>query len=180
MLREKAFGIQVRELCRRAEVSSPTFYRHYSSVDDAVQQIESELVVRFAARLGNLNDMQTGRALTQMLFYVARNQDYFELVLARGNVRVIVEMLNVLKPVLMRSWPNYGCAELARMWRTYCGAAVGVIVDWAKVGFKTAEIENYVRHLTVITENFGRWMRELGVMGIDGGDVCTEERWWRK
>ena len=131
LLGEKDFEfITVKEICHRAGVNRSTFYLHYETLGDLLDECCEWMVARFlgympqesdrvSLRLGDCPveepDFLTPRYLTPYLQFIADNRRLFTTVMKRGGALPIGRLrgklrANVLEPVLDR----YGVPEKDR------------------------------------------------------------------
>lgn len=71
--------ITVSEICARAEINRKTFYRHYRTIGDVIEELEDEILNEFSAimRTGNKSVLDVGAAIRDISAMVERRRDFF-------------------------------------------------------------------------------------------------------
>lgn len=71
--------ITVSEICARAEINRKTFYRHYRTIGDVIEELEDEILNEFSAimRTGNKSVLDVGAVIRDISAVVERRRDFF-------------------------------------------------------------------------------------------------------
>lgn len=78
LLGEKELSrISISELCRHAQINRKTFYRHYRSTADIIEELENSLLGELSAilRVGNNSIFDVGAVFRDISAAIEKNQD---------------------------------------------------------------------------------------------------------
>ncbi|BCN29182.1 TetR/AcrR family transcriptional regulator [Anaeromicropila herbilytica] len=137
MLRTRNINkISIKELCKIAGINRSTFYNHYGSQYDVLNEIAEEYIKSTSYTI--INDMAAGRhideCLTKVLQYMKDNLEFAKLVLDQGNydlishirislpqfnqmvIRNLPEDLDMDKKEAIASYVQYGTVRLLKEW----------------------------------------------------------------
>lgn len=76
--------ITITALCARAQVNRKTFYRHYRSISDVINEVEDEILGDFAEilRMSKTSVFDIGAVLSEISALISGNREYFANLLA--------------------------------------------------------------------------------------------------
>lgn len=137
MLRTRnIYKISIRELCQIAGINRSTFYNHYGSQYDVLNEIAEEYIQNTSYTI--INDIAAGKkiheCLTQVLQYMKDNLEFAKLVLDQENydlithikitlpqfnqmvIRNLPEDLDLEKKKAIASYVQYGTVRLLKEW----------------------------------------------------------------
>ncbi len=78
--------IGVSELCKEAGVNRSTFYAHYETITDLVEEIELEFLDQIPALNSELSDKQLIKELTVYTSFVREHPDAFNILVDNGYI----------------------------------------------------------------------------------------------
>lgn len=67
--------ISILELCKTADVNRNTFYAHYSTPEDVLNEIENELVEEFRKFMNISEDSRSADECTDPIYFLKKNKD---------------------------------------------------------------------------------------------------------
>ena len=87
--------ITIKELTQRAQINRKTFYLHYGSLDDLVEELQQEIAENFISRKVSYASMNDIRGLIRLFFEHAANMPLLhERLMCSGSYRPIWEKIN--------------------------------------------------------------------------------------
>lgn len=104
--------ITIKELTQRAKVNRKTFYLHYSSLDDLLEELQEKIADNFIRREVSYNSMEDIQDLIRLFFEHATTMPLLhERLMCSGSYRPIWEKIN--KRIMEhRRQTNRGCFGL--------------------------------------------------------------------
>lgn len=140
-LSERRINLRVQDLCHEANISSPTLYLHYRSLQEALSAYENYIIRSFGALLPKTK-MSREAIFIFLLHFIRRHYHYFCATLIQHNSWVLAQILHQLRPFLVRPTTSDKCYDL------YVGNLMTLIFCWGKhERFATTKIPIYVRKL---------------------------------
>lgn len=151
LLEHKDFAyITVKEICEKAGVNRSTFYLHYETIEDLLEESIQLIFDRFQAHMSMENEMVvqhlkdypgeelylvTPEYLTPFLTYIKHNKHLFELLMEKGTVLRMDEayhkmFTHVFTPILERF--HVPETERGYMMAYYIHGLMAVITEWLK------------------------------------------------
>ena len=124
LIKEKPLEkITVREIAERAEINKTTFYAHYETVYDLVDQLEQEAVAEVISQLNTAQGLLSSpRAFVKDIYtLLSKNQLCTEFFSAPAMAQFTAHLRNA-DPAL-RSCPARWCGPRARQWGSGTSAA---------------------------------------------------------
>lgn len=104
-------AITVKELCERADINRSTFYTHYNSQLDLLEQIEEELIADLNTYLNQYNFEKEEESLhmtEKLLEYVASKHDICHTLLSgNGDHSFEGRVMEVARPFLINNWMEH-------------------------------------------------------------------------
>ena len=95
---ERHVNLKTVEVCKLAQISSPTFYLHYRNCREALYSYEQKLESEFVAILPD--SPKRFAAFVALLSFVERNQSYFAVSFQKRDLYLLTKILLRLKPIL--------------------------------------------------------------------------------
>ena len=81
LMSEKALAkITISEICVRAKINRKTFYSHYRSADDVIEELENEVLNEFSAilRRGGESILDIGAAIRDISATIEQRREFFK------------------------------------------------------------------------------------------------------
>jgi AcrR family transcriptional regulator len=133
--------ISVKELCEEADINRSTFYAHYSSPDDLLEQVERELFRDLDAYLDGYSfkadEEESFKKLVMIFEYVAENAELCApLMSGNGDPGFQTEIMTLVQNQV-RDWHDAqaGDAELIEYMLTFCvNGSLGIVRKWLQSG----------------------------------------------
>ncbi len=101
--------ITVSELCACAEINRKTFYRHYRTIPDVIEELEGEILDEFAdiMRTSGGSVLDVGAVIRDISLIVMRRRDFFVSIMKRnsdlfGNGRIKEALRRTLMAALKK------------------------------------------------------------------------------
>lgn len=133
--------ITVSEIVERADITKPTFYYHYSDLNDLVKSIENEMIEELDSSLNEVKksgeDSIERYIATVMSFLKSKEDEYKILANAADLHYFITKIKKVLAKKLETSQFGFSQDETVREIQTVfiSGACVDVLLEYFKGGF---------------------------------------------
>lgn len=111
LMKEKPIDkITPTELCRRAEINRNTFYKHYYTTRDLLQEIEEEFSAQIVESLGaKLHQNDTLQLLQQICQIVLDKKEFCKILLsANGDAAFMQDVIMLGKSFILQSWEEMG------------------------------------------------------------------------
>ena len=87
--------ISIKELAQRAQINRKTFYLHYSSLDELLEELQEEIVNNFLKQKVSYGSMKDIRDLIRLFFEYAAHMSFFhERLICSGSYRPVWEKIN--------------------------------------------------------------------------------------
>ena len=87
--------ISVKELCERAMINRKTFYLHYESLDDLLQELQDRIAANFVQQEISYRSMEDMRRIIRTFFEVAASMPLLnERLLCSGSYRHVGDAIN--------------------------------------------------------------------------------------
>lgn len=87
--------ITIKELTQRAQINRKTFYLHYGSLDDLLEELQQEIVENFISRKVSYGSMKDIRSLIRLFFEHAADMPLLhERLMCSGSYMPIWEKIN--------------------------------------------------------------------------------------
>ena len=145
--------INVSELIQQIGINKATFYRHHRAACEIVEDYEQYILGKYDDLIKNIRVREgvgLRRIYYEMLIFVLQNREIFQMLIARKRLRVINEMVSMLKMDIINNIKLLENRE--RFFRVYVGEIVGLIEDWGIMGFKEMEIIKLLDNMMYLTE----------------------------
>lgn len=87
--------ITIKELTQRAQINRKTFYLHYASLDDLLEEFQEEIADHFISRKVSYSNMKDIRDLIRVFYEHAANMPLLhERIMCSGSYRPIWDKIN--------------------------------------------------------------------------------------
>jgi AcrR family transcriptional regulator len=150
--------ISVKELCEAADINRSTFYAHYESPTDLLEQVEGELLRDLGVYLDAYNYKenadQSAELVTRVFEYVAENAELCRTVLRENGSLVFQrELVQSIRTLVEREWADKQTVdgEMLEYILTFAASgSIGIVKKWLESGLKKspAEVATLVVNLT--------------------------------
>lgn len=124
-LTERRINVRPTEICKTAIITSPTFYAHCASSDEALRKYEQTLLNNFLAKLNEKGD-DPEIIFTILLSYIRHEKGYFTATIPNYNYWLLNELFKEIQPIITPHRPNDSRYDY------YVHKLTAVIVDWVK------------------------------------------------
>lgn len=138
LMREKPVDkITPTELCRRANINRNTFYTHYYSVKDVLEEIEADFADQIIDSLsGKFAPDQTMELLVGVCRIIYERMDFCEVLLSEnGDAKFLENVINMGKSVVLSGWREQGFrlsdAQMELFFAFIVNGSIAVIRKWA-------------------------------------------------
>lgn len=140
-LRERQVNLKVKDVCKSAHITTPTFYQHSASCDHALRRYEADLEREFR-QLVPKRCANKGLIFTILLNFVLRHQDYFRATTNSGDYWLIIRLFRFLRPRVT----SLGASE--QRFIIYCHTQIAIICCWVQIDhLAPAQINHYTHQL---------------------------------
>jgi len=140
-LANRNISTRVSYICKRINLSQPTFYLHHRNCNEALVSYENDLLQKFAHLL--LEDYNRIEIFTSLLFFIYQHCQYFRACFEGWNFYLIIKMLLELRPYLVS--PSVG----SKTYIFYMSSIIALLVWWGKTDhFSKEVIPEYIKQLT--------------------------------
>ena len=92
-------GLPVTQLCKTANVSTPTFYRHFKGVHDVVRAKDRKMNARLKRKVGDDSRLPTG--LVRAFDFVGKNNAYYVTNFLQQYERPFENLAHILNPKIL-------------------------------------------------------------------------------
>jgi AcrR family transcriptional regulator len=140
-------GITVKEICELAEINRATFYTHYTSPYDLLEQIEDELFDQMSTRVIKNFKEDTLTEVMELAFdIIAENIELCRVIFSEnGNKRFLDRVMQIARETTISSWkadfPRATENQMDYLFSFIISGAVAVIERWVRIGMKETPIE---------------------------------------
>ncbi len=141
LLRDKPISkITPTELCRRAGINRNTFYTHFQSAEDLLENVEEELFDKVKSSLDQITEEQNISSLIEEIcLAIAQNYELSHILLSEnGDPHFLTRLISLAHDQTMISWRSAGIradAALQEILYTYSvNGSVAVIREWVRQG----------------------------------------------
>lgn len=139
--------ISISEICTLASVNRNTFYAHYSSLKELLDEIESNLLESILSTLNgaNFENKQITDLMYKILECVKENKEMCSLLFTdKGDKDFLRTVLMFALPASVEKWTlEYGISEdkAIQFYYFIIGGSVNVIGEWIKNDFNKPSYE---------------------------------------
>ena len=125
--------IRAYQLTRQAGISRSAFYKHYCDINDAVRQIEQEIVADFRRGYESLRargSVTNESVYLRLLIFIHQNREDVQAAIDRQSYGLLLALLAEIRPEITKRWPHYSAEYTKQLFRLYAGQAIAMIVIW--------------------------------------------------
>ena len=148
LLKEKSLDkISISEICSLASVNRNTFYAHYTSLKELLEEIESQLL---ESVINNIKcDQGKGKSITELLYNILEcvrdNKDLCSILFTEnGDKDFLVSLLMFAFPTSVKNWStvyNISEKDASRFYYFVISGVACVVKDWIKNGLDASSME---------------------------------------
>jgi AcrR family transcriptional regulator len=158
LMKEKPIDkITPTELCRRAEINRNTFYKHYYTTRDLLQEIEEEFSAQIVESLGaKLHQNDTLQLLQQICQIVLDKKEFCKILLsANGDSAFMQDVIMLGKSFILQSWEEMGVQlseeKMEIAFAFIISGSVAIMRTWAAgdMSIPPQEIAELINRLTL-------------------------------
>ena len=128
--------ISVKEICETAGINRGTFYLHYSTPNDLLQEIEDEFMKDcFTYFSSYMKDSSETTNLQAVFKYVTDNIETCRIVMGpNGNSRLMSDISNAMKSTIIYQWqidtPSASKEDLEYIYDYVFNGSISLIMNW--------------------------------------------------
>lgn len=137
--------ITVKEICALADINRGTFYAHFSSPHDLLQQIENELYEELARSLAvtSLRSGALSALLLELFGLIAKNEDLCRILFSEYGDKVFLRrIVDIDRDKCMEEWhtqiPSVDSGTLNQLYTFIATGSVSLIQLWIQNGMTDA------------------------------------------
>lgn len=159
LMKEKPIDkITPTELCRRANINRNTFYSHYYTAREVLNEVEADFAAQIIEYLQTQSTEET-RSVTHMLREICRiiykQQDLCKILLSdNGDPAFFETLISNGKPFILDGWRAEGVdlneREIELLFSFIVNGSVAVIQKWASTDMEQSpdKIADFLEHVT--------------------------------
>ena len=148
--------LNVADLSHEAKVWKSTFYDHFVHVDQAIEYFQHMMRPKIEELHTEASNEQCSMEIMfyKILFFIWRNQDYYNVMIYRQNPVAILEIAEIFKWEICKSWSKFGKAKEERCFQIFAWEMSGLICYWGKSEkFDRRKIDRLVHELKKLGQN---------------------------
>ena len=159
LMREKPVDkITPTELCRKAQINRNTFYTHFYTARDVLEEIESEFSTQIIDSLSSrfsAENIDIPQMLNEICRMIYEKQDFCKILLSEnGDVAFLESVITLCKNVIIRGWQKEGVAlpddQMEMFFAYIINGSIALIKKWASNDMKNTpgEIAQLIERAT--------------------------------
>lgn len=153
--RSRRSRLTITELSDETKVNKSTFYDHFIHMDAAFNQLPHKFkgkLEQLRAELGT--PKSTELIFIKLLTFIYENREYYGVMIYDNNPTPFLEMLDIFRVSLMRTWSNYGPETNKYVFQIFSWEATGELFYWGKnERFVKAKLPHHVNNLVRLCQN---------------------------
>lgn len=137
LLLEKPISkISVKELCTKAGLNRGTFYLHYSSPEELLNEIQYDFLKENQTIFENYwNQERDVDIMTEIFDCISRNRDVCKVIMGNnGNLYFMDNIKEMMRDRILTEWqkefPNYNRNDLTFLFEFIFTGSMRLILDW--------------------------------------------------
>lgn len=139
-IKTRTISVRVKDVCKAAQISSPTFYSHYRSIDVALSEYENKLKQKYLEVLPK--DLNKELRFTLLLNFMWKYHRYFAACFEGYNFYLIVKLVQLTRPNLAQTKINQ------KAYTIYVATIVGILVCFGRFEkFNEKAVSEYAKKL---------------------------------
>ncbi len=156
LLEQKAISkVSIKELCETAKLNRGTFYLHYTSPEDILDEIEQDFLKENRELFENYFSEDRDRNLMDKIFdYISQNRDICEVLMgSNANLHFTDKIKEMFHDRIIEGWhtdfPQYSLVDLEFLYEFVFTGSVHLILEWIHddQGISAAEFNNRLDRL---------------------------------
>lgn len=137
---KRSIGVCVRDVCRDAGVSFPTFYVHSASINEAYRDYEQSLVEDFVVYSSEYS--MRNLIFTMLLSFIHRHRDYFRAALWNTDLYILGKILDRERYLLV------GAKISDQAFLIYRNEIASIVMVWANFDhFRKSKLDFYLQKI---------------------------------
>ncbi|MBQ7598740.1 MAG: TetR/AcrR family transcriptional regulator C-terminal domain-containing protein [Clostridia bacterium] len=158
LMKEKPIDkITPTELCRHAGINRNTFYKHYYTTRDLLQEIEEEFSAQLVESIGEILQQDNIQHLLQEICSIVLEKKEFCKVLfsANGDAAFMQDVIMLGKGLILENWERMGVQlsdeKMEIVFSFIINGSVAIMRSWAATDMQIppAEIADLINRLTM-------------------------------
>ncbi|MBQ6165712.1 MAG: TetR/AcrR family transcriptional regulator C-terminal domain-containing protein [Clostridia bacterium] len=150
LMKEKPVDkITPTELCRKAEINRNTFYKHYYTARDVLEEIEDEFSAQIVDSLSGFflsGVLDIRQMLNEICRIVYENKDFCRILLSdNGDAAFFEKMVMLAKDVIIKNWQKDGVSlpddQMDMFFAFTVNGSIALIGRWAANDMKNPPAE---------------------------------------
>ncbi|MBR5427349.1 MAG: TetR/AcrR family transcriptional regulator C-terminal domain-containing protein [Clostridia bacterium] len=150
LMKEKPVDkITPTELCRKAEINRNTFYKHYYTARDVLEEIEEEFSAQIVDSLSGFflsGVLDIRQMLNEICRIVYENKDFCRILLSdNGDAAFFEKMVMLAKDVIIKNWQKDGVSlpddQMDMFFAFTVNGSIALIGRWAANDMKNPPAE---------------------------------------
>lgn len=121
----RTISVRVKDVCEAAQISSPTFYLHYRSIDAALFEYENKLERKYLEVLPK--DLNRELRFTLLLNSMRKYHRYFAACIEGRNFYLMVKLVQLTRPNLAQTKINQ------KAYIIYMATIIGILVCFGRL-----------------------------------------------
>lgn len=128
--------VTIRELCEEAKVNRGTFYRHYTTPNDLLFEIEQQFIDENMAYFSPfMHEGYETNQLAGMFTCILENRDICRIIMGKnGNPKFLERLQEMIRTGVVENWhreyPTYGKANLDYVFDFIFTGSMRLILNW--------------------------------------------------
>ena len=150
LMKEKPVDkITPTELCRRAQINRNTFYKHYYTARDVLEEIETEFSSQIIESLSNrfsAENIDIPQMLNEICRIIYEKQDFCKILLSEnGDAAFLESVITLGKNVIIQGWQKAGVSlpedQMDMFFSFIISGSIALIRKWAATDMKNTPEE---------------------------------------
>lgn len=151
---KRTVSIKVCEISRVAGLAKSSFYIHYRSLSDLIEQNEQKILDNIDKEVTKIlkdKDRTLEKSYRNVLLIFRQHKDFLGVAIRSNNVEMLIKVMKILKPVVTENWNDYGRKTNDAIFRQFSANAIVEISLWKSERFAVDEISKHARNLSALT-----------------------------
>lgn len=151
---EAGNNITMKKLAELAGLPRSTMYVHHHAIKEIIPDYERYVLLEYIINIKKkLKNPELKFLYLDLLLFIIRNRNIFEMFLKFGDREILVKMLEELKMVVGGS---------DRVFRIFVSEVIEIIFEWGREGFPEDELEKVLTDIMYLTNTAKERLGPLG------------------
>lgn len=150
----RSFGIKTREVSREAKVANSSFYIHYRSLTNLIEENENKILVNLNTEIKRImknKDHTLESGYRNILLVLYKYRDFLTVIIETENIGTLIKIAKYLKPFTTEKWGSYGEKANKQIFSQFTANFIAEIFFWKRERFSVDEIPYHAHNLTFLT-----------------------------